>query len=61
MELQLSDREEALLVEFLRDHQKHLLHEIAKAHHHDYKLALRERYDVLEAILGKMQALPLGV
>ena len=39
MELRLTDKEEELLRELLEEHQKHLLHEINKADHHEFKLA----------------------
>ena len=56
MELRLTDKEEELLVEVLREQQTHLLREIAKAHHHDFKTALRHRCSLLEGIIEKMQA-----
>ncbi len=41
MELRLTDKEEELLRELLQDHHKHLLHEINKADHHEFKTGLR--------------------
>ena len=55
MELRLTEKEEALLLELLRDHHTHLLREIAKADHHDFKSNLRHRCDLLEGIMSKLQ------
>jgi len=54
MELRLTDKEHELLTELLQEQHKHLLHEIAKASHHDFKIALRHRCETLEAILSKV-------
>lgn len=54
MELRLTDKEHELLLELLQEQHKHLLREIAKADHHEFKLALRQRCTVLEAIMGKL-------
>jgi hypothetical protein len=54
MELRLTNKEHELLLELLNDQLKHLLHEINKAHHHDAKIALRERCTTLEEILRRM-------
>ncbi len=54
MELRLTDKEHELLLEVLQEQHKHLLHEIAKADHHEFKLALRHRCTVLEAIMNKV-------
>jgi hypothetical protein len=56
MELRLTAEEEELLLDLLREHQTHLLREIAKAHHHEFKTGLRKRCTVLEAIIDKVQA-----
>lgn len=56
MELRLTKEEEELLLNLLQEHQTHLLHEIAKAHHHEFRDRLRHRCTVLEAILDKLQA-----
>ena len=55
MELRLTDKEEELLLELLQDHQKHLLHEINKAHYHEFKAGLRNRCIMLEQIIEKLQ------
>jgi hypothetical protein len=51
----LTDKEQALLRELLLDHQKHLLHEINKAAHHEFKAGLRNRYTMVDEILNKLQ------
>ena len=56
MELRLTKEEEELLLNLLQEHQTHLLREIAKAHHHEFRDGLRHRCTVLEAILDKLQA-----
>ena len=56
MELRLTDKEEELLLELLQDQHKHLLHEINKAHHHEFKAGLRNRCIMLEQIIEKLQA-----
>ena len=61
MELRLTDKEEELLTEVLREQQKHLLHDIAKADHHDFKTTLRNRCTLLEGIIEKVQAVHAGV
>ena len=56
MELRLTGKEEDLLRELLEEHQKHLLHEINKAHHHEFKTSLRNRCTVVEGMIEKLQA-----
>ncbi|MGB8770480.1 MAG: hypothetical protein WCC92_12740 [Candidatus Korobacteraceae bacterium] len=56
MELQLTTEEEELLLSLLQEQQTHLLREIAKAHHHEFKAGLRNRCTLLETILDKLQA-----
>jgi hypothetical protein len=55
MELRLTDAERELLMQVLEEHQTHLLHEIAKADHHDYKKMLRSRCELLEKILERVK------
>jgi hypothetical protein len=55
MELRLTDKEEELLQELLHDHHKHLLHEINKADHHEFKTGLKKRCTVVEDIIEKLQ------
>ncbi len=54
MELRLTDKEHELLVQLLQDQHKHLLHEIAKADHHEFRTTLRHRCSVLEGILNQL-------
>ena len=61
MELRLTDKEEELLIEVLREQQKHLLHEIAKADHHDFRTTLRHRCTLLEGIIEKVQSVKASV
>jgi len=61
MELRLTDKEEELLMEVLHEQQKHLLHEIAKADHHEFKTTLRHRCTLLEGIIEKVQAVKASV
>lgn len=56
MELRLTDKEEELLLEFLQEQHKHLLHGIAKADHHEFRTALRHRCTALEGIMEKLKA-----
>lgn len=58
-ELRLTEEEEMLLLECLRDQHKHLLREIAKADHHEFKNALRSRCQMLESIMEKLHAVTL--
>jgi len=54
MELRLTDQEE-LLRELLQDHHTHLLRDIAKADHHEFRAGLRNRCTLLESIMHKLQ------
>jgi hypothetical protein len=56
MELRLTEKEEELLRELLQEHHKHLLHEINKADHHEFKTSLRKRCTMVEGIIEKLQA-----
>jgi hypothetical protein len=55
-ELRLTAEEEDLLVDLLQEQQTHLLREIAKADHHEFRDGLRNRCTLLEAILARLQA-----
>jgi hypothetical protein len=62
MDLSLTDAERELLVLVLEERQTHFLHEIAKAHHHhEFKHGLKKRCELLESVLGKLKAMPVGV
>ncbi len=54
MELRLTAEEESLLLDLLQEHQTHLLREIAKADHHEFRNGLRNRCSVLERIIDKL-------
>ena len=56
MELRLTDSERELLLQLLQEQHKHLLHEIAKADHHEFRTALRHRCTALEGIMEKLKA-----
>jgi hypothetical protein len=56
MELRLTVEEGRLLLDLLQEHQTHLLREIAKADHHEFRTGLRKRCTVLEEILAKVQS-----
>ena len=56
MELRLSQEEERLLVEVLRQYQRELMLEISHTSHHAFKTRLRERARVLETVLQKLGA-----
>jgi hypothetical protein len=56
MELRLTDKEEELLRELLQEHQKHLLHEINKASHREFKTDLRNRCVMVEKMMEKLLA-----
>ena len=55
MELRLTDQEEELLRELLQEDHKHLLRDIAKADHHEFRAGLRNRCTLLESIMHKLQ------
>jgi len=56
MELRITEAERELLVQVLEERQTHFLREIAKADHHDFKHALRDRCALLENVLEKLKA-----
>lgn len=56
MMLRLTENEEELLRELLQEHHKHLLHEINKASHREFKADLRNRCAAVEAMMEKLQA-----
>ena len=55
MELRLTEKEHELLLQLLQEQHKHLLHEIAKADHHEFRTALRHRCTALEGIMDKLK------
>lgn len=56
MELRLTDEEHELLLQLLQEQHKHLLHEIAKADHYQFRTALRDRCTALEGVMEKLKA-----
>lgn len=54
MQLRLTEKEEELLREILQDHQKHLLHEINRTDHHEFKTGLRNRCTAVEGLIDKL-------
>ena len=54
MELQLTQQEQALLTTILRERQRELLHEIARAEVHEFRRRLRETESTLESVLHKL-------
>lgn len=57
MELRLTDQEYKLLLEILAESHKHLLFEIARAHHYEFKVGLRHRCVMLEEIMLRLKEL----
>jgi len=55
MELRLTDKEHGLLLELLQEQHKHLLRDIAKADHHEFTSALRDRCTALEGVMEKLR------
>jgi hypothetical protein len=55
MELRLTDKEHGLLLELLQEQHKHLLRDIAKADHHEFRSALRDRCTALEGVMEKLR------
>lgn len=55
MELRLTDNEQEFLLELLEEQYKHLLHQINKAHYHEFKDTLRERCSMLENIVTQLK------
>jgi len=54
MSLELTVEEEALLVTILRERQRQLLHEIARADFHEFRGELQQREATLESLLRKL-------
>ncbi len=54
MQLQLSVQEEELLAEILHQHQRELMLEISHSAHHEFKMRLRARAQLLEGLLDKL-------
>ncbi len=56
MELRLTEEERDLLVEVLGQHQRELLREISRTHHHEFKVALKKNEHLLESLLSRIEA-----
>lgn len=54
MHLELSPQEQALLTTIVRERQRELLHEIARADSHEFRRTLQDREVVLESLLRKL-------
>jgi len=57
MELILSPEEAELVREILSDRHSELFREISRAQHHDFKIALRQKETLLNAVSNKLDAL----
>jgi len=56
MKIELTQAEHALLITFLQERQRELLHEISKADAHHFRTGLREKEALLESMLRKLAA-----
>ncbi len=56
MELQLTQSEHDFMVEVLAEHQRELFLELSKASHREFKNLLKEKVDVLDTLLAKLDA-----
>ena len=54
MPVELTSQEQTLLVTILRERQRELLREIARADHHQFRRGLQEREATLESLLRKL-------
>ena len=54
MHLELNSHEQELLATLLRERQRELLHEIARADSHEFRRTLQDREVVLESLLRKV-------
>jgi hypothetical protein len=55
MNLILSAPEEQLLLEILAERHRDLQREISHTDHHEFKLLLRKKQELLESILSRLQ------
>lgn len=58
MELTLTSAERELLLEVLEEHHRELLREIARARHHEFKVALLSKERLLESTITKLKITP---
>lgn len=57
MNYNMTEAEAELVREVLSQHHRELLLEIARAEHHEFKLALQKREELLKTVLEKLQVL----
>ena len=60
MELTLTSAEGEFLLEVLEEHHRELLREIARATHHEFKVALKNKEGLLDSTLRKLKASHFG-
>lgn len=58
--LRLTAEEADFLTHILEERHKELLSEIHHAHHHDFKVVLRDREKLLESLLEKLSTVALA-
>jgi len=56
MELTLTCDEEELMREVLEEHHRQLIREIARARHHEFKSALKDKERMIETVVAKLKA-----
>ncbi|MBZ5719160.1 MAG: hypothetical protein LAO03_02160 [Acidobacteriia bacterium] len=57
MELQLSPEEAEVVWDILADRHRELLREISRTSHHEFKITLRHREAVLDAVIKRLSVL----
>ena len=57
MNYSMTEAEAELVREVLSHHHRELLLEIARAEHHEFKLALQKREELLKGVLEKLRLL----
>lgn len=57
MNFNMTEAEAELVRDILTQNHRELLLEIARAEHHEFKLALQKREELLKGILEKLEAL----
>jgi hypothetical protein len=60
MMFNITDPERVLLLELLESKHTAMLHELNHTDARDYRVYLRSRIELLEALKSKVEALPLG-
>ena len=54
MELLLNLEEKRLVMEVLEEHHRQMLREISHTDHHEFKVALKKKEQLLESVLNKL-------